>query len=122
MSWRQFVRRLSPRRAAAVILLLFMAGDLALHLGEAFLEAPHATAGEQTALTALHDLPHGDETNCPIPGHSGGPSHHHHYPGLITSSGELTNSQLTQLVFLDVMELAGTAAIITHPGRAPPRA
>lgn len=119
--WRQFGRWLTLRRLAAAVLLFMLVGDLALHVGETYLEPP-LPAGSDAAQFSAQAAQHSDESNCPIPGHSGSRFHHHHYPGIITSHGETAPSQLQRLVAGQLAETLHSASRIARNGRAPPLA
>ena len=119
---RQLVKPLSVRRVAASLLLLLMAGDMLLHVGEAFLVQPAAPATDAAVFSAGPLTAHWDESNCPIPGHTGGRFHHHHYPGIITSSSVVEPSAIRRVITSAVAERNGSASLIAHPGRAPPSA
>jgi hypothetical protein len=117
-SYRQFVRLFPLRRMAASLLLFLLLGDLALHVAESYLEDPPA-AGSRAFVLVERGGPH-DESNCPLPGHSGGRFHHHHYPGVITAHSVFTPVSLQRLVLATLVEVAGSGILVAHPGRAPP--
>jgi hypothetical protein len=119
---RKLVKLPPLRRLAASVLLFLLVGDLAFHVAESFVGELVPESSSESLFTGLQNGFHGDESNCPIPGHSGGRFHHHHFPGVIRTHRVVAPVSI-QLVIIDgPTELSGSTPLIAHPGRAPPLA
>ena len=112
---RAVKRKHSQRWLASVLLFLFVS-DIGFHVAESLM-----SVAEGPAATELRSSYHNPEPGgCGIPGHSGTPFHHHHFPGVINQA----SFALALTTFASVSRIPAPDAIhnsiITALGRAPP--
>lgn len=119
---RQITRIISMRQLASSVLLLLLIGDLGLHFGESYFAKSDDDHQSSTQLVGGLTSPYSSGSDCPIPGHSNDPFHHHHFPGVIVSEGYVAPSESQSLILSRLAELRGASISVSHPGRAPPLA
>lgn len=121
-SLRRFAtRRGLFRRCSASFLLFLFVTDIGSHLAFSLLASPEP---EGSVLLLSGDGHFGnpeEPSGCGIPGHSGTPFHHHHFPAIVTQAHlALRLTTLESAPGTSVVEAVHTS-LVSSQVRAPPK-
>jgi hypothetical protein len=122
----RFMRRIAnphgplQRSAAALLLVLFVA-DVGFHLASSFF----AGGSQEVISTRIRSgsghpaSPEPHDPGCGIPGHSG-TFHHHHFPAVITQSGQVVPHIGFTWIAADLPPESVYIPLVASAARAPP--
>jgi len=118
---RLMTPRGSLRRLPAALLLLVFVADVGFHLASSLLAGPEEIVSTQVRSGSGHQAnPEQHDPGCGIPGHSGTPFHHHHFPAVIAHSSLLVPQVGLASVSAVLPPEAVHISLLSTPVRAPP--
>jgi hypothetical protein len=119
---RRFMTLRGPlRQWSAALLLLVFVTDVGFHLASSLLAGPEEIVSTQIRSGPGHRAnPEQHDPGCGIPGHSGTPFHHHHFPAVIPQSSVVVPQVSLAWVLAVLPPEAVHISLFSTPVRAPP--